>query len=240
MYNKVLLTICTYTAGLSQPGCVVAGPKSRGGVHDLRYGCEPSSSGAAFHLLHLAQKVRSPIAADTILDTTSFWGSVLMNSTCQSAVPKPSTPHPSFVLKRVWQSKRKLEVYKWHVWEAEARSALLKQQGNVEFGFLPVCWLPILNVYLSKVRFFSKSILVTQSHGGGESHQRWHEISAERFGQRGQGDLCKPTPPNGHLFSVPEKVVVVIPAWLCVHRALRRKWSFFRGLWAPRHGQTKP
>lgn len=42
-----------------QSGCVVAGPESRGGVHDHRYGHRPGCSGAALHLLYLAQKVRA-------------------------------------------------------------------------------------------------------------------------------------------------------------------------------------
>ena len=37
----------------------------------------------------------------------------------------------------------------------------------------------------------------------------------------------------------PNKVLVVIPACMSVHRAWRRRWSFFRGLSAPRRGQTK-
>lgn len=47
-----------------QPGCVVTGPENRGGVHDHRYGYQPGGSGAALHLLHLAQKVRSTRAVD--------------------------------------------------------------------------------------------------------------------------------------------------------------------------------
>lgn len=37
-----------------------------------------------------------------------------------------------------------------------------------------------------------------------------------------------------------QRVMVVIPACTVVHRVWRRKWSFFRGLWAPRQGQMKP
>ena len=58
-----------------QPGRVVAGPEVRGGVHDHRYGNQPISSGAALYLLHLAQKVRTPRAADhgqIILATLGF------------------------------------------------------------------------------------------------------------------------------------------------------------------------
>lgn len=38
-----------------------------------------------------------------------------------------------FILKRVRQSERIAEVFERHVWEAEARSALLKQQGSCVF-----------------------------------------------------------------------------------------------------------
>lgn len=61
---------CSYCAltllGSPQPGRVVAGSESRGGVHDHRYGCQPCGSRAALHLLHLSQKVRSPVSADGV------------------------------------------------------------------------------------------------------------------------------------------------------------------------------
>lgn len=55
-----------------QPGRVVAGPESRGGVYDHRYGYQPGGSGAALHLLHFAQKVRSLRAIDHWLNDTSL------------------------------------------------------------------------------------------------------------------------------------------------------------------------
>lgn len=44
-----------------QLGCTATRSERRGGVHDHRYGCQSGGSGAALHLLHLTQKVSSPI-----------------------------------------------------------------------------------------------------------------------------------------------------------------------------------
>lgn len=69
---------------LPQPGRVVAGPESRGGVYDHRYGYQPGGSGAALHLLHFTQKVRSLRAIDhwlIIFTFTPFQDSVLVNET---------------------------------------------------------------------------------------------------------------------------------------------------------------
>lgn len=51
------LVRCSYSMmRLPQPRCAVAGPESRGGIHDHRHGHQSGGGGAALHLLHLPQE----------------------------------------------------------------------------------------------------------------------------------------------------------------------------------------
>lgn len=74
---KCGLTLCAWL----QPGCVVTGPESRGGIYDHGYGCQSGCCGAALHLLHISQKVR-------ITSPVGFF-----NSTSHSSYISPHSLH---------------------------------------------------------------------------------------------------------------------------------------------------
>lgn len=154
-----------------QSGRAAAGPESRGGLHDRRYGHRPGCSGAALHLLHLPQKVRASLR----------WHA--------SLVPRP-TPLPCWRVRVLLSLSREYDNLKGSLKSSNDICEKLKREvlkSNDKVNYMDVLLYPEESVNSRLVFFF----LVAKSIAGRNKDQRGHEVSADRSDKCRERDQCK-------------------------------------------------
>lgn len=207
---------------LLQSGCGAAGPESGGGVHDHRHGHRPGCSGAALHLLHLAQKVR---ASSSIPHQTQLpcWRRCFLSLSREYDHLKGGLKSSNEMCEKL---KREVLTSNNKVVSVD----LLIQPEKSQFHACAAAGFVVV---------FAFFIVVAQSVTGAYKGQRWHEVSADWSDKCRERDLCKGKPVKSNLVSSARKLLVASLAWVSSHRAWRRKWSFFRRLSAHPRAQTR-
>lgn len=177
MQNPCLLRCALMFLARLQSGCVVAGPESRGGVHDHRYGHRPGCSGAALHLLYLTQKVRASF----------HWRGAFIPQ--QTQLPRLTKVCVLLSLSREYDNLKGSLKSSNEMCEKLKREVLTSNNKVIYMDMLiypETSLLPHMHESRGVVFF-----VVAQNITGAYKDQRWHEVSADRSDKRRKRDHGK-------------------------------------------------